>query len=220
MSKTYEIALRSNFELMQKLEKLLQGRWLRIYYQERGVNDGSYKSIQVPKSSAFFPNVFKVQYTMPMYVDTEGDAPALDRNWSQALIFTLSEDAILGNASIGVGIDGGAFPSGKKPFNKHVDNGWICCGNFWAVSREQGGLWYFAQIVGALLNLDAKWMDTEGGHLNPQAAQWWRDKRHNKPTNDIKWVFDLLNHAATEREHRPKLTIVTSNASKPRFIIK
>ena len=219
MSQTYEIALRSNFERMQMLEKLLQGRWLKIYYQERG-NNGPFKSVLSPKSASYYPNVFKVQYTMPMYVDTGGDTPALDRNWSQVLIFTLSEDAILGNASIGVEIDGGAFPSGKKPFNKHVDNGWICCGNFWAVSREQGGLWYFAQIVGALLNLDAKWMDTEGGHLNPQAALWWRNSRRYKPTNDIKWAFNLLSHAVAEHEHRPKLTILPLSVPKTRFSIK
>ena len=218
MSQTFEIALRCNFERMQMLEKLLQGRWMKIYYQERGGN-GPYKSILTPKSNAYYPVVYKVKYTMPMYVETSGE-PMLDRKWSQALIYTLSEDALLGNASIGVGIDGGSFPSGKKPFNKHVDKSWICCGNFWAVSREQGGLWYFAQIVGALLNLDRKWMDTEGDHLNPRAAQWWRQNRRYKPTNNIKWAFNLLNHAAAEHEHRPKLTIISSTVTKPRFIIK
>lgn len=218
MSQTYEIALRSNFERMQMLEKLLQGRWLKIYYQERG-GYGPYKSILTPKSNIYYPTVYKVEYTMPMYVETAGE-PVLDRKWSQALIYTLSEDALLGNASIGVVIDGDGFPPGKKPFNKHVDKGWICCGNFWAVSREQGGLWYFAQIVGALLNLDRKWMDTEGVHLNPRAAQWWRENRRYKPTNNIKWAFNLLNHAAAEHEHHPKMTIISSSEIKPRFIIK
>ena len=153
---------------------------------------------------------------MPMYVDTGRDTPAFNQNWSHALIYTLPEDALLGNASIGIGIDGGGFAPGEKPFNKHIDSGWICCGNFWAVSREQGGLWYFAQIVGALLNLDSKWMDTEGGHLNPKAAQWWRERRHNKPTNNINWVFNLQTIA--EHEFIPKLTI--ANASRTKFIIK
>ena len=217
MSKTYEIALRSNFERMQLLEKMMEGRWLRIYYQERN-GSGPFKSIMTPVTGSFYPVVYKVQYTMPMYVDTASHTPKLDRGWSQALVFTLSEEALLGKGSVGVSIDGGFFPPDKKPFNKHVEYGWICCGNFWDVSRAQGGLWYFVQIVGALLNLDKTWMDTSGDHLSTYASQWWRARRY-QPTNKIPWAFNLMQRAASEHERRPQMTIV-SQTTKPLFKIK
>ncbi|MCR4847426.1 MAG: hypothetical protein K5920_01055 [Bacteroidales bacterium] len=187
MSKIYEIRLREEFRLLQKLQRNSNVKDIvTIWYQPRQ-GAGNWIPILQENTMEYYPVRYKVRYKMPMYV-TGGK---LKKDWEGTIVFEVSEESLLGNGSTGVIIDGGSFPPDSVPYNKHVNAGFICTGNAWQVAMQGYGLWYFVIAVGALLNLDPSWQASNGGHLNAEAWDFYVKKRHRQPTNDIRWPFNL-----------------------------
>ena len=158
---------------------------ISISYLPR-IGGNGYVPIDVNPSCGLYPVSFKVKYTMPMYVSSN----KLKKNWSGTIAFDITEEALLGNGALGVKIDGGSFPEGSIPFNRHVSAGWICTGNAWEVSKQGYGIWYFVIAVGCIFNLDPAWQ-SPGNHLNGAAAAFFETDRHGQATNDIKWPYNL-----------------------------
>lgn len=192
MSETYEIRLRNEFGWLRKLENdpFNANHIVTIYYKDRFGNSG-WKSIKENPSTQLYPYQFKVTYKMPMYVGRND----LKRDWQASILFDTPEDILMNpNSEMGVTIDGngGNFPDGSVPFNRHVSKGWICTGSAWGVANQGFGIWYFVISLGALFNQDKFMMaEDEGSHLNGDAYRFWRDTRGKQPNNPIKWPFKL-----------------------------
>ena len=116
----------------------------------------------------------------------------IKRNWHGTINFTATEDVLMGKNSMPVHIEGGGFPAGEVPYNNHVSMGFICTGSAWQIAQQGYGIWYFIICIGSLLNLEPLIMDEKNSrHLNEDAFNFWVIERKKKPTNNIKWPFDL-----------------------------
>lgn len=214
MSRIYETRLEQEFKLLQKLERNNSVKdYISIFYKERG-SSSLYKSIKESPIDGDYPNHFKVVYTFPiMYVGRN----LIERNWSYAFTFEVSEDILINNAKISAdffNIDGGSFPDGYIPFNSHVSRSWVCIGSEWESARGMG-IWYFLISIGGLLNQDKSEMNIhETVHLNADAFDFWVNNRKMQPNNIIKWPTNL-----------PELKEITirqqsSKLNKPKIQIK
>ena len=216
MSRIYETRLEQEFRLLQKLERNSSVRGIiNIFYRERG-SSGTYKSVTENPQEGDFPNHFKVQYTFPiMYVGRD----KIERNWSYAFTFDVSEDILINNAKVDADffhIDNGAFPNGYIPFNSHVSKNWFCIGSEWESARGLG-IWYFIISIGGVLNQDKSEMNIhETVHLNSDAYDYWVNDRKMKPNNQIKWPTNLPDL----KEITIKRTAPISLQNKPKIQIK
>lgn len=185
----YEIRLKNEFGLLQKLQVSEAKEYIDIFYKERDGRDKNWKPISANPSSTLYPNTFKVTYHFPMmYVDNG----RLVRNWHGTITFDVPENILMRKGStMGVHIDGDSFPHGMTPYNHHVSSTYICCGGAWTIAQQGYGIWYFIILLGCLFNMEEFIMDRNGGHLNPEAGRFWITQRNRQPTNQIKWPFDL-----------------------------
>lgn len=184
MSEIFEIRMRKEVDYLRKLQTNKDMRnILSIYAAPR--TGGEYKSI-LEEFRGLPPVKFKVTYKMPMYVSAE----KLKKDWQGTIFFEITEDALLGTDDIGISIDGGQFEKEDTPFNNHINQGFICKGNCWEVARDQG-IWLFIIAIGALLNLNPEYQSANRNHLNPAAHDFLKNVRHDKPTNDIHWPYNL-----------------------------
>jgi len=192
-SETYEIRLRKEFELLQKLQRHPNVNnstiKITIEYKER-LNASIFKSVLEKPSCIVYPNTFRVTYKMPMYVG-EGQ---LKNNWQATFLFSTPEDILMNpNSKLGVEIEGGHFPQGSLPYNKHISPGWVCSGTAWSVANQGFGIWYFIIGLGCLFNQEKFIMDDDGkAHLNGDAYRYWKDVRKKQPNNKIDWPFNLI----------------------------
>lgn len=216
MSRIYETRLEQEFKLLQKLERNGSVRnIINIYYKERG-SSGQYKSIKENPIDGDYPNHFKVKYTFPvMYVGRD----KIERNWSYAFTFDVSEDILINNAKVDADffhIDGGSFPDGYIPFNSHVSKNWFCIGSEWESARGLG-IWYFIISIGGVLNQDKSEMNIhETVHLNSDAYDYWVNDRKMQPNNNIKWPTNL----PELKEITIRTTPSTPKPDKPKIQIK
>lgn len=220
-NETYEIRLRKEFELLQKLQRhpsvnndIIK---ITIQYKDR-LRGGDYKSVLENPSSGLYPNSFRVTYKMPVYVGPG----QLKRDWQASFLFSTPENILMNPSSkLGVEIEGGNFPSGSVPYNNHVSMGWVCTGTAWAVANQGFGIWYFIINLGCLFNMDRFMMvaneeeDPVYGvhHLNYDAYLYWKNERNMQPTNKINWPFKLMDI--------PTFSSTGSSASspqKPKFV--
>lgn len=200
MSKIFEIRMREEYKWLQKLQNTPAVKdVISIWYMPRRGGTRWVPFLEEP--NGLYPVRFKVRYRMPMYVCPNGQ---LKRNWEGTINFEVTEEALLGPSSMGVGIEGGGFASDSVPYNKHVNAGFICTGNAWEVAKQGYGIWYFVIAVGALLNLDPSWQAPNGNHLNAAAKDFFENTRHRQPTNDIKWPFNLRDNNFSIKMMPPK----------------
>jgi len=191
MSDTYEIRLREEFCLLQKLQQHPNVNndtiKITIEYKER-LNAGAFKSILTNPTCRVYPDSFRVTYQMPMYVG-EGQ---LNKNWSATFLFDTPEEILMSkNSNLGVAIEGGSFPHGSVPYNNHLQVGWVCTGTAWSVARQGFGIWYFIICLGCLFNQEKFMMDPDKTHLNSNALMFWKNVRKMQPNNKIAWPFNL-----------------------------
>ena len=120
----------------------------------------------------------------------------LKRDWQASILFDVPEDILMNpHSNLGVSIEGGDFPNGSVPFNRHVSKGWICTGSAWGVANQGFGIWYFVISLGALFNQDKFMMaEDDGAHLNADAYRFWKETRGKQPNNPIKWPFRLTDN--------------------------
>lgn len=195
-SETYEIRLRKEFELLQKLQRHpnVNNSTIRITieYKER-LNGRTFKSVLEKPACVVYPNSFRITYQMPMYVG-EGQ---LKRDWQATFLFNTPENILMNtNSANNVAIEGngGSFPNGSVPYNKHISTGWICTGSCWAVAQQGYGIWYFILCLGCLLNQEKFLIADDGqAHLNGDAYRFWKNVRKKQPNNIIDWPFNLIN---------------------------
>lgn len=203
----FEERLRREFINLQKLAKSEVEGIVEIYYLERADGEAlnsryaQWKSIRNKPTSPLYPYKFKVTYTMPMYVGRN----KLKRDWKGTILFEAPENVLMDmNSNIGVQIEDGAFPDDSVPFNNHVTKTFICTGSAWSVAQQGFGIWYFILLIGCLLNQDKFMMDNKP-HLNDDALEFWKNKGC-RPTNDIKWPFDLDTRGLSARQTKPMAT--------------
>ena len=212
MTETFEIRMREEFRLLQKLQNNANMKGvISISYLPR---TGGSKFVPITANPCgLYPTRFKVKYTMPMYVS----ANKLQKDWSGTITFDVTEEALLGEGALGVQIEGGSFPAGSVPFNRHVSAGWICTGNAWEVSKQGYGIWYFVIAIGCIFNLDPAWQNP-GSHLNGEAAAFF-DNVRKQATNDIKWPYNLREKGFVINKTVPT-TVKKTFTIKPTFTIK
>jgi hypothetical protein len=195
-SETYEIRLRKEFELLQKLQRHPNVNnstiKITIEYKER-LNGNTFKSVLDKPTCAVYPNSFRVTYQMPMYVG-EGQ---LKRNWQATFLFSTPIEILMStNSKLGVEIEGSSFPSGSIPYNNHILPGWVCTGTAWSVANQGFGIWYFLIALGCLFNQEKFMMASEPAdenrHLNADAFRFWKNDRKMQPNNKIDWPFNLI----------------------------
>jgi hypothetical protein len=200
MSETYEIRLRKEFELLQKLQRHpnVNNSTIRITveYKER-LNGKIFKSVLETPTCPVYPNSFRVTYKMPMYVG-EGQ---LKNDWQATFLFSVSEKTLMDpNSELGVEIEGDNFPGGSIPYNNHISKGWVCTGTAWSVANQGFGIWYFIISLGCLFNQEKFIMvyrieddpQYKLHHLNYDAFLYWKDVRKMQPNNKIDWPFNLI----------------------------
>ena len=188
----YEIRLKKEFELLQRLQRHPNTRGIiDIYYKER-VGSRGYKPIVDNPSTNLYPNSFKVTYTFPIMYVGRGQVKT---NWSHSFTLEVPEyilmdpDKTVGNE---FEIEGGCFPSGNVPFNSHISPNWVCIGALWQVANQGFGIWYFFVSLGALLNQEKTEMDpNDTVHLNGDAFDYWMEDRQMQPNNIINWPYNL-----------------------------
>lgn len=216
MSQTYEIRLKKEFELLQRLERhpFNKNKIVQLYYKDRMGGNG-YKSILEPVNGALYPYQFRVTYNMPMYV-AEGQ---LKNDWSATFLFEVPEHILMDpDSKLGVEIEGngGNFPEGSKPFNNHVSAGWVCTGSAWGVANQGFGIWYFIISLGCLFNQEKFMMASEDAdenrHLNADAFRYWKNVRKMQPNNKIDWPFKLNEEIFTISENKEKKSSFTFGA--------
>lgn len=185
----YEKRLKIEFDLLQKLQNSEVKNNVEISYMERDGRNPKWKPITNKPNSVLYPNRFKVTYHFPkMYVGPD----KIVNNWSGTILFDVPESVLMHmGSSMGVQIENGSFKEGEIPFNHHVSRSYICSGSAWTIAQQGYGIWYFIICVGCLLNMEKFMMDTERRHLNERAFTFWKTKRAMKPTNKIRWPFDL-----------------------------
>jgi len=195
-SETYEIRLRKEFDLLQKLQRHPNVNnstiKITIEYKER-LNGKTFKSVLDKPTCAIFPNNFRATYQMPMYVG-EGQ---LKRDWQETFLFSTPEAILMSpNSELGVAIEGGSFSNGSVPYNNHISKGWVCTGTAWSVANQGFGIWYFLVALGCLFNQEKFMMDysiiAEGKHLNADAFRFWKNVRKMQPNNKIDWPFNII----------------------------
>jgi hypothetical protein len=195
-SETYEIRLRKEFELLQKLQRHpnVNNSTIRITieYKER-LNGKTFRSVLEKPTCTIYPNSFRVTYAMPMYVG-EGQ---LKRDWQATFLFSTPEEILMSpNSKLGVEIEGSSFPSGSVPYNNHISTGWVCTGTAWSVANQGFGIWYFLIALGCLFNQEKFMMASEPAdenkHLNADAFRFWKNVRKMQPNNKIDWPFNLI----------------------------
>lgn len=223
MSKTYEIRLKKEFELLQKLERHPNVKGIiKLFYIDR-IAGGGYKSILEDPQGGMYPYKFKVTYTMPMYVG-EGQ---IKNDWSTSFLFEVPENILMNPESkLGVEIEGndGNFPAGSIPFNNHVSPGWVCTGTAWGVANQGFGIWYFVISLGCLLNQEKFMMASEPAdenrHLNAAAFRYWKNVRKMQPNNQIDWPFKLMDELKFGPKKQPTISFgpkVTHEPPKQKF---
>ena len=185
----YETRLKNEFALLQKLQASEAKKYIELFYKERQGRDDRWKPITTNPSSALYPCEFKVTYHFPrMYVN----GGRLMNNWQWSFTFEVPENILmLTGSSMGIQIEGGAFPADITPYNHHVSSTYVCSGGAWTIAQQGYGIWYFVILIGCLLNMEEFIMDRYGGHLNQAAGEFWIHQRNRQPTNKIKWPFDL-----------------------------
>lgn len=223
MSQIYEIRLKKEFDLLQRLERHPSVKGIiKLYYIDR-LNGGNYKSILETPTSGVYPYKFKVTYSMPMYVG-EGQ---IKNDWSASFLFEVPENILMDpDSKLGVQIEGndGNFPEGSKPFNNHVSTGWVCTGTAWGVANQGFGIWYFIISLGCLLNQEKFMMASEDAdenrHLNADAFRYWKNVRKMQPNNHIDWPFKLMDSIKFGDRKGGGFTFgekVTHEPAKPKF---
>lgn len=196
MNEIFEIRLKKEFGLLQRLQKhkFNKNGIVKLFYKDRSAGNSWRSILEQPTDNRFYPYQFKVTYTMPMYVAED----VLKKDWSASFTFETPEDILMNpnsslNNNFRIDSSNGRFPEGEKPFNNHVSPGWVCTGTAWSVANQGFGIWYFIISVGALFNLDKGMMahdaDAETHHLNRDAYRFWKNKRNMQPTNDIAWPW-------------------------------
>ena len=202
----YEKQLYQEYKDLQKLQlDPAMKDILEISYLPR-IGRQVYRSI-LEESHGLNPVEYKVKYTMPMYVSPG----VLKKDWSGAILFKVTESVLMQGGDLGVRIEGGSFPEGSVPFNKHIQPGWICSGDMWKNAMDGYGIWYFVISIGCLLNLEPDEQAETGDHLNGEAREFFETVRHKQPTNNINWPYKL-------RERR--FTIVPTKVVKPKYTIR
>jgi hypothetical protein len=192
MNKLYEICLRKEFELLQKLQRHPNVNKegvikIIIQYKER-LNGTTFKSILDKPTCAVYPNSFRVTYQMPMYVGER----QLKRDWQATFLFYTPEEIfILLNSNFRVEIEGGSFPCGSIPYNNHITTNCVDAGEAWSVAKGFG-IWYFLIALGCLFNQEKFMMDSEHIHFNADAFRFWKNVRKMQPNNKIDWPFNLI----------------------------
>lgn len=197
MNPIYEtVLLREEFNLVQKLQKDAEfSNYVTVKYEDRVT--GEVKPILSTPTADKYPEIYIVDYKMPVYV-SEGQ---LRNDYRATAKITLSEP-VLSNRRADHGPDV-KWNSNIVPFNKHFNGTTtICSGNAWIVAKDFG-LWHFIISMGALVNQDEYVCDPDGGHFNPAANDYWV-RRGRKPVTNIKWALDLLT--------RKTITIVPQTA--------
>ena len=186
MSKIFEIRLKAEFEYLQKLQRNANVKdIITIWYAPRG---GTQRWIPITQDvTGLYPVKFRVRYKMPMYVV----GGKLKRDWEGTITFEVTEEALMQGGSMGVGIEGGGFPDDSIPLNKHVSKGFICAGNAWEVAMQGFGIFYIVSAIGSRVNLDSAWQAPTGDHLSAEGREFFENVRHRKPTNNIKWPYNL-----------------------------
>lgn len=199
-NETYEIRLKKEFELLQKLQRhpSVNNSTIKItiQYKDRLLG-GDYKTVLENPSSGMYPNSFRVTYQLPVYVGPG----QLKRDWKASFLFSTPENVLMNpDSKLGVDIEGGEFPDGSIPYNNHVSKGWVCTGTAWSVANQGFGIWYFIVSLGCLFNMERFMMvakpeeDPVYGvrHLNYEAYLYWKNEMKFKPINKINWPFKLM----------------------------
>ena len=204
MNETFEDRLREEIKDLRKLQTQPSMKGiLDIYYKD---SRGQYKTILNPTvmEDLYEDDALdlKVRYTMPMYVEPG----VLKKDWSAAVLLKVTEPALLEDANLGVSVDGGHFPDGSVPFNKHISRGWICTGFIWK-DAIKNGIWYFVICLGGLFNLEPEMQAKNGDHLNGRARVFFEEVRHKQPTNKIAWPVKLRELGFTITRVKPTFTI-------------
>ena len=194
-NETYEIRMKKEFELLQKLQRhpSVNNDTIKITIQYKDSRSGKYKSVLENPSSAFWPTDFRVTYKMPMYVGPG----QLKRDWEATFLFSISESTLMNPSSdVNPNIEGGCFTSGSVPYHNHVSqNGtWFCHGGAWHAAQQGYGIWYFIIAMGSILNMDRGFVvegENAGHHLNHNAYLFWKDQRNMQPVSNINWPYNL-----------------------------
>ena len=196
----YEIRLKREFELLQMLQNSEVSDYIKIYYKERNERNPNWKPILSNPSGMYYPNSFKVTYRFPkMYIS----ADKFIRNWEKSFFCTVDEQTLMNpSRPFILQIEGGCFNDDELPFCPHACKTNLCTGSASSVAKSFG-IYYFFDLVGAILNMDKSIVDTQNGHYNPNALQWWREKRKFQPNNDIKWPYDLNERLSRRHCNKP-----------------
>lgn len=230
MNETYEIRLREEFELLQKLQRHPSVNndtiKITIQYKDR-LRGGNYKSVLENPSSGMYPNSFRVTYQMPMYVG-HGQ---LKRDWQATFLFSVPESVLMNpHSSLEAKIEGDKFPDGSIPYHNHVSRSgsWFCQGGSWGAAQQGNGIWYFIVALGSILNMDRGFVveDSEDArhHLNYDAFLYWKDERNMQPVSAINWPFNLPQiptfgkpTSGDRGSQKPKFSFGKSEQKKPTF---
>ena len=195
----YELRLKKEFELLQMLQTSEVRDYIKIYYRDRNEQNPQWKPITSPPSGMYYPNSFKVTYRFPKMYTGPG---RYVRNWKKSFYCTVDEQTLMNpSRPFILQIEGGCFKDDELPFCPHACKTNLCTGSASSVAKSFG-IYYFFELVGDILNMNKNIVDTQSGHYNPEALQWWRDKLNFKPYNDIKWPYDL--NERLSRQHRNK----------------
>ena len=183
MSNFYEeVLLREEYNLIVKLQKNKEfAKYVDIKYEDRIT--GENRNILLPPSASKYPEIYVVEYRMPVFVN-DGQ---LRQDWHGTATMRLTEP-VLANRHANQGPHT-EFTSNFEPFNNHVHQNSICSGNAWIVAKDNG-LWHYIISLGALINQD-EFVCAEGSHFNGNAFNHWVNRGRNPVTN-IKWPLDLL----------------------------
>lgn len=203
MSNFYNtVLLREEFNLVQRLQKNNEfARYVTIQYEDRVT--GESKPVLSTPTSNMYPEIYIVDYKMPVYV---GDGQ-LRNDYHATAKITLSEP-VLSNRRADHGPNV-IWNSNFEPFNNHIRKDWICTGNAWAVAKDNG-LWHLIISLGALINQD-EFVCAEAVHIDGSAYDYWL-RRGRKTVSNIHWPLDILTI--------PVITVVPTEKAKINIVKK
>lgn len=203
MSNFYDtVLLREEFNLAQRLQKNTEfARYVTIQYEDRVT--GETKPVLSTPTSNMYPEIYIVDYKMPVYVGVG----QLRNDYHATAKITLSEP-VLSNRRADHGPNV-IWSSNFEPFNNHIRQDWICTGNAWTVAKDNG-LWHLIISLGALLNQD-EFVCAEAVHIDSSAYDYWL-RRGRKPVSNIIWPLDILT--------KPVIAVVPTEKAKIKIVKK
>ena len=205
-----ETILRQQYNLVKKIQYDKEfSKYANVKFEDRLT--GKINDITIPPSLKQYPELYIVDYKMPVFVNVG----QLRTDWHGVAKIKLSYKVLTDiEAKNGPHV---TFTSNFEPFNHHVKQNQICSGNAWVVANYNG-LWHFIISLGALINQD-EFVCAEGGHLNRNAYDFWAN-RGRKPVSVINWPLDLLNKKKEIKvipsKNKAKSTIKIIKKTKPK----